>query len=94
MAPLLLNDSLVRTVGRAANESGAEVVDPAWVQLIAAVDEAFAPDLAAEWIRRVGAEYGQQFDVTPDAVRAVGELIRLCRTAVSEGLAVVHTWYL
>ena len=53
-----------------------------------------APELAAEWIRLVGAEYDQQFDVTPDAVRAVGELIRLCRTAVSEGLAVVHTWYL
>jgi len=94
VAPLLLNDSLVRTVGGTVDSSGAEVVDPAWVRLVAALDEAAAPELTAEWIKRVGAEYGQQFDVTPDAVRAVGELIRLCRTAVSEGLEVVHTWYL
>ncbi|MCI0357738.1 MAG: hypothetical protein L0211_04530 [Planctomycetaceae bacterium] len=94
VASLLLNDSLVRTVVGSANNSGADVVDPAWVQLVAAVDEAAAPHLAEEWIRRVGAEHGEQLDVTPDAVRALAELIRLCRTAVSEQLAVVHTWYL
>ena len=92
--PLLLNDSLVRTVGGTANESSADVVDPAWVQLVAAVDDAAVPELAAEWMRLVGDEYGQQYEVTPDAIRAVSELIRLCRTALTERLAVVHTWYL
>jgi len=93
-APPLLNDSLIGTVGGIANSSGAELVDPAWVRLVAAVDDGAAPELAAEWVKRVGAEHGEKLDVTPDAVRSVGELIRLCRTAVNEHLAVVHTWYL
>jgi hypothetical protein len=93
-APVLLNDSLIRTVGGRAGESGAEVVDPAWVRLMAAADEATALELAAAWVERVGAECGQQLDVTPEAVRAVGELIRLCRTAERERLGVVHTWHL
>jgi hypothetical protein len=92
--PLLLNGSLVRTVGGTGDESSADVVNPAWVQLVASVDDAAVPELAAEWMRLVGDEYGQQYEVTPDAIRAVGELIHLCRTAVAERLAVVHTWYL
>ncbi len=93
-APLLLNDNLVGTVGGIADSRGAEVVDPAWVRLVAAADETAAAELAAAWVQRVGAEWGQQLEVTPDAVRGVADLIRLCRTAVNERLDVVHTWYL
>jgi hypothetical protein len=93
-APLALTDSLVRTVGGFEGEGGAEVVDLAWVRMVASADEAAAPELAAEWIGRVGAECGQQLPVTRDAVRAVRELIRLCRVASREGVEVVHTWYL
>src|SRR5262249_25551990 len=79
--PLLLNDSLVRTVGGTEGESGAEVVDPAWVRMVAKTDEGAAPDLTALWVKRVGEEYGQELEVTADAVRAVRELISLCRLA-------------
>jgi hypothetical protein len=94
VAPLLLNDSLVRTVGGFEGEGSAEVVDPAWVRIVAAADEAAAPGLASAWIQRVGAACGQQLAVMPEAVRAVRELIHLCRLAVREGVDVVHTWYL
>jgi hypothetical protein len=50
--------------------------------------------LADEWVAAVGKEYGQQYEVTPDAIRAVGELVRLCQLAEQENLAVVHTWHL
>ncbi len=90
----LLNDCLVRSVGGTPNESGADVVDPAWVRMVARADEKAAPELAAAWIQRVGAVYGEEFAVTPEAVRAVRELVRLCRLATQEGLEVVHTWYL
>jgi hypothetical protein len=92
--PLLLSDSLLRTVGGFEGAGGAEVVDPAWVGMVAVAEEANAPDLAAEWIRRVGTSYDQQFAVTPEAVRAVRELIRLCRLAIRERVEVVHSWYL
>jgi hypothetical protein len=59
-APLLLNDSLGRTVGGFGGGCSAEVVDPAWVRMVAAADEAAAPELAAEWVRRVGEECGQR----------------------------------
>ncbi|MFO0958961.1 MAG: hypothetical protein U0800_16300 [Isosphaeraceae bacterium] len=93
-APLTLNDSLVRTVGGFEGEGGADVVDPAWVRMVATAEEADAPELAATWIGRIGAESGQQLAVTPEAVRAVRELIGLCRIAIREGAEVVHTWYL
>jgi hypothetical protein len=93
-ASLLLNDCLVRTVGGKPDTSGADVVDPRWVKMAAMIDEGAAPDVAAEWIRRVGLEYGQQLAITADAVRAVQALIRLCRLAMQEELEVVHTWYL
>jgi hypothetical protein len=94
LRPLLLNDSLIRTVGGIEGEGGADVVDPAWVRMVAAADEATAPVLAGEWIARVGEACGQELEVTADAVRAVHELIRLCKLAVRRGVDVVHTWYL
>jgi hypothetical protein len=92
--PVLLQDSLGQTVGGFEGEGGAEVVDLVWVRMVAAADESAAPELAAQWIGRVGADSRQQLTVTPEAERAVRELIGLCRLAVREGVEVVHTWYL
>jgi len=92
--PLALNDCFSRNVGGTEGESGAEVVDPAWVRMVAQTEEAWTPELASEWIKRVGVEYGQQLELTPEAVRAVQELIRLARLAIRQGVDVVHTWYL
>jgi hypothetical protein len=89
-----LSDCLVRGVGGTENESGANLVDPDWVRMVAKAEEAAAPELAAEWLRRAGEMYGQRFPVSPKAVRAVQELIRLCRVATKENLDVVHAWYL
>ena len=93
-APLLLNDSLIQKVGGIENESGAEVVDPAWVQIIAATDQTTAEEITSAWIGRIADECGQQLDVTTEAVTAVRLLINLCRVAVRENVDVVHTWYL
>jgi hypothetical protein len=93
-APQLLNDSRTCTVGGFEGEGSADVVNLLWVQMVAAADEADAPGLAAEWIERVAAECGRQLAVTPEAVRAVSNLIRLCQLAKREDLDVVHAWYL
>ncbi len=50
--------------------------------------------LTADWIERVGSECGQKLKFTPDAIRAVKELIRPCQLGIREGEDVVHTWYL
>jgi hypothetical protein len=94
VVPRLLSDSLGRNVGGFEGEGSAEVVDPAWVRMVAAADGAAAPEMAAAWIGRIGAECGQRLVVTPGSVRAVRNLIHLCRVAVQEGVEVVHTWYL
>jgi hypothetical protein len=93
-APRLLSASLGRKVGGFEGEGSAEVVDPAWVRMVAAADGAVARDLAAAWIGLVGEACGLRLVVTPEAVRAVQELIRLCQVAVREGIEVVPTWYL
>jgi hypothetical protein len=93
-APRLLSNSLGRNVGGFEGEGSAEVVDPTWVRMVSAVDATAAPEVAAVWIGRVGAGCGQRLTVTPEAVRAIRELVELCQLAVREGVEVVHTWYL
>ena len=88
---LPLFESFTRHVAGDSEEGSADVVDAAWVQMVAGADDARAPALAAEWIQRVGAEYGEALDVSPEAVQAVGELIRLCQLATKERLDVVFT---
>jgi|HubBroStandDraft_6_1064221.scaffolds.fasta_scaffold11914_6 hypothetical protein len=89
-----LEESFTRLVGGDPEERSAHVVDPTWVQLVAGADGKQASDLAAEWIKRVGAEYRETLEVSPEAVQAVGELIRLCQLAAKEKLDVVFTWSL
>jgi hypothetical protein len=92
--PLRLNEQLTRSVGGSENESGADLVDPAWVQMVAGCDDSAASELTEEWINRVGANCGLELAVTLDAVRAVEDLIHLCQLAKRANLDVVHTWYL
>jgi hypothetical protein len=94
VAPLLLNDSLIRNIGGIVDETGAELVDPTWVRMVARTERTATTDLTGEWIRRVGAEYGQSLEVSPEAIEAVDNLVTLCQLAVRQNVAVVHTWYL
>ncbi len=89
-----LMDSFIRLVAGDPDENSAHLVDPAWVQTVSAADDGQAADLAAEWMKRVSAEYRETAEVSPEAVQAVGELIRLCRVATKEKLDVVFTWSL
>ena len=87
-----LRDSLASEVGAFdCGGGGANLVSPGWVRAVAAADDGAAPQLAAAWFRRLGD--GAAPAVTPDAARAVGELIRLCQLAVREDVQVVHAWY-
>jgi hypothetical protein len=90
---LALNDRLIRNVG-GTEGSSADVVDPAWVRMVAQMEEAWATELASDWFKRLRAEYEEEIELTPDAVRAVEELIRLAHLAIREDVDVVHTWYL
>lgn len=91
---MLLSRSLVRPVGAFGEEGGADLVDSAWVGIVATLEAADAPTLTEEWIEAVGNELGQSIPVTPEAVQAVRNLIELCRIAVLERLDVVRAWYL
>ena len=94
--PLLLSRSLVGEVGTIddGEGGGAEVVDPAWVEKVAALDEADAAEVTARWIAALGKAYGADLEVTEAAIRAVDSLIRLCKSARADGAQVVHVWYL
>lgn len=90
--PLLLNDHLLRKVGGTGETSEAWEVDSAWVQLVAAANQADAAALAQEWIAILASYYQEALEVSPEAVDAIEQLIQLCRLAVKDNLAVVHTW--
>jgi hypothetical protein len=94
--PLLLSRCLVGEVGTIDDGAGggADVVDPAWVEMVAALDEADSGEVTARWIGALAEVYGEDLAVTEAAVRAVGSLIRLCKAARSGRAQVVHVWYL
>jgi hypothetical protein len=93
--PILLLDSLERHVGGTPDESSADVVSRAWVEFIAAVPEESASRLSSLWLSAVMAESGDKIDAgCPDAARAVGNLLSLCRGALTRRTDVVFAWYL
>ena len=91
---LLLLDHLTTNVGTMDDEGSADIVDPAWVTMVAALDVADAPDVAAEWIRRVGESLEETLEPTTAAATAVGQLVGLCRKAILAQAEVVCAWYL
>jgi hypothetical protein len=94
--PLLLSRCLVGEVGTIddGEGGGADVVDLAWVEMVAALEEADSGEVTARWIGALAEADGEDLTVTEAAIRAVGSLIRLCKAARSGRAQVVHVWYL
>jgi hypothetical protein len=96
VAPSLLSECLTRQVGVLddGQTGGADVVDPRWLGMFAALGDRDAEPLTARWFSCLGQKYGEPLEVNRGAVAAVEALIRLCRKAVTEGHEVVYVWYL
>ena len=93
--PVRLLDSLEKHVGGTPDESGADMVARAWVEFVAAVPHESASRLSVLWLSAVMAETGEEIDVdSPDAKRAVDELLSLCRASLAKVTDVVFAWYL
>ena len=70
-------------------------VDSAWVAYVAKVPTAAAVSVAESWVMLMQRAHGDPgITVTEAMVEATGQLITLCATAVRDGSAVVHGWYL
>lgn len=91
---IALLDSLGANVGAIDGEGSADVVNPEWVGLVSALAVADASAVAADWIDQVGKSRGERLGPTDHAAKAVGDLITLCKKAISEGVDVVCVWYL
>jgi hypothetical protein len=93
--PLLLLDSLDRTVGGTDEESEARIVLPSWVEIVARVSTDSIPSIAAAWMEAVGAQEGDEsIESSPDVEVALRSLVDLCAQATARGSAVVFGWYL
>jgi hypothetical protein len=93
--PVLLLDSLERSIGGTPDESGASIVSPEWVAAVAAVPSASAAKLTSQWLASVAAESGGEVVTdSSDAVAAVSSLISLCREASARSTPVIFAWYL
>jgi hypothetical protein len=94
--PLLLSECLIREVGAIddGEGGGADVVDPAWVEMVSSVPERDSGEVTSGWLDVVAKARDDELEVTEAAIQAVGSLIRLCKTAKAVGAQVVHVWYL
>jgi hypothetical protein len=93
--PVRLLDSLEKQVGGTTDESSADLVARAWVEFVAAIPPESASQLSVLWLSAVMAETGDEIDVnSPDAKRAVEELLSLCRASLTKATEVVFAWYL
>lgn len=92
--PIYLLDSLEKPLCEESTEYGADIVACEWVQMVGRLAEAQLEELAQNWIKGVAEEYqDSSIKVTPDAVRALNELVHLCHVAMEANVDVVHVWY-
>jgi hypothetical protein len=91
--PASLMDSLEAQVGGDGAESSADVVAPAWVQMVAALPQEQLEGLLSAWSLAIAREHGgAEMEVTDDMRSAVRGLVRLCGLAQADATAVIHTW--
>jgi hypothetical protein len=70
-------------------------VSKAWVAYFAAVSEDSGPILAERWATKLRDFYQQpRIVVTDSMIRAINDLIVLCKQALPEQVPVVHVWWL
>jgi hypothetical protein len=93
--PVSLTDSLTENVGGNGESSSADVVSPQWVQTVAGIRDDQVDDLARRWLVQVAEEHREQpEEPNEDTLRAIRDLIHVCRIAIENRLAVVHVWSL
>jgi hypothetical protein len=71
---------------------GVHIMSPLWVETIASFPDERVDELASAWCRAVAEEAGEPVQLTPEAIRAVNDLLVVCRTAVSMQVPVVFYW--
>jgi len=92
LPPKTLTGSLIEHLAGSTDPmeatSAADVVSTELVEMVASMQDSDIPPVAEAWLRQLGVE------PTDDAEGAVGDLVRLCRVAHQENLAVVFSWSL
>ncbi len=93
--PVLLLDSLERTVGGTEGERGADVISPRWVGMMAAVPTELVATIAKNWMAVVAEDVGDPtIGSSADVEKALSDLIEVCRIAEQRSSSVVFAWYL
>jgi hypothetical protein len=93
--PTSLMDSFEKHVGGTPHEGSADTVSAAWVDMVAALEEARMDSVLRAWAVAVAAEHSEPVSEPTDDMRtALREVIGLCRESQRRGLSVVHTWSL
>jgi hypothetical protein len=75
-------------VGPRSQFSGADLVSPSWVKMVASVEESHAECIAGNWFNELEPDEEDRH-VPPEVVEAVRSLIHLCKRAEQEGLQVI-----
>jgi len=76
-------------------DRGAFEVDDEWVSYVLAVPRAAVRNITESWFNRIEQKYGdERIEVTEAALKAVDDLLQLCRRAKTEGQPVSHVWFL
>ena len=75
-------------------DRGAYIVARPWIDLWARMEPQNLDAVVASWFTLMQREYEDpEITVTEEAIRAVSDLIGICRTAVCDGCDVVHVWF-
>ena len=75
-------------------ESGIFCVDPVITRLFAGFEKTDAPLIADQWFKAMDTFYKDNAAVTPESIRAVEQLVLLCREAMQLQLDLLYHWSL
>jgi hypothetical protein len=72
---------------------GVHIMSPDWVAAVASYPDERVDKLMSAWCKAVAEEAGEAVrPPSPEAIRAVNDLLVVCRTAMSMQVAVVFFW--
>ena len=75
-------------------DRGAFQVDDQWVSYAAAVPKAAARSITQRWFDKMGQKYSDaKIEITEAGVKAVDDLLELCKRAKREGQTVLYVWF-
>jgi hypothetical protein len=90
---MILHDYLDLVIDK--SDHGLFTVHNLWVKYFSELDQSSVKKVTGTWFQEMQKQYKDEgIEITDEGIKAVNDLVVLCKDAIKEGSTVFHFWYL